>query len=199
MVRGLNVFCASCRAQIGYYGLRMAAVSLFKWRVDCASVASRAPSVADCVAATLVATIARTGSSKSVILPIYEVDGAEGRHDKTLQVWVLNSNICFASSTTSTSTASTAEPRPAIKLLFKYIARSAADDLVVKLNSDVQEINLPSDTIAAVAEQLEASNGLLPAGERAFRDWKIGLMERWGGSGPAWSGSVVERHDAGDE
>ncbi|EPE05938.1 eukaryotic translation initiation factor 3 subunit d [Ophiostoma piceae UAMH 11346] len=183
-MRGLNVFCASCGAQIGYYGLRIAAANLFKWQVDCASVASSAPTVADCVAATLVATIARTGSSKSVILPIYEVDEKEGSEDKILQVWVLNSNICFASSMTSTISAATAsmtEPRPAIKLLFKYIERSVADDLVVKLNSDVQEINLPSDTIVAVMKQLEASNGLLPASERAFKEWRIGLMERWGG------------------
>lgn len=177
-IRGLNVYCAACRAQIGYYSLRMQSVNVFKWQVDCQSVESteqksKPPTVSDCVAATLVATIARTGSSKSVILPIYEVSSTSSSDSdtKVLQIWVLNSGICYSSAKT--------EPKRAIKLLYKYIDRAEADDLVVKLNSDVQEINLPSDTIEAVAQQLEVSHGLLPVSERAFKDWKIGLVERW--------------------
>ncbi|CAK7200571.1 E3 ubiquitin-protein ligase E3D [Sporothrix eucalyptigena] len=174
-LRGLNIFCQSCRAQIGYLTIRrQQSVHLFKWQVSVSETTTTAPSISDCVAATLIATIQRTGSSKSLILPIYELEGRHSRSDENvLQIWVLNSNISYAAWPSSTKSG------PAIKLLYKFVSRNDADTTLDSLNSDVQEINLPSETIAAMASLLEASTGLLPERERWFREWKIGLLERW--------------------
>lgn len=149
---------------------------LFKWQVDVGGgddTAKTKPTIADCVAATLVATIQRTGSSKSLILPIYELESrsSEESDDKVLQVWVLNSSIVYS--------ASGRRPARAIKLLYKYIPRKEADAILDNLNSDVQEINLPRETIGAVTELLETSTELLPARDRLFKEYKIGLLERW--------------------
>ncbi|KAL1889562.1 E3 ubiquitin-protein ligase E3D [Sporothrix stenoceras] len=186
--RGLNIFCASCRAQIGYFTLRrQQSVHLFKWQVDLRLGQTSAPekvqakpTIADCVAATLVATIQRTGSSKSLVLPIYELEelSSEESAEKVLQVWVLNSNIVYSASGRLTDSSSQ-RPARAIKLLYKYIPRKEADAILDNLNSDVQEINLPRETIGAVTELLGTSTQLLPARDRNFKGWKIGLLERW--------------------
>ncbi|CAK7221657.1 hypothetical protein SBRCBS47491_004603 [Sporothrix bragantina] len=181
-LRGLHIYCSSCRAQVGYLTLRrQQSVHLFKWQVAVVGAESTAPSIADCVAATLVATIQRTGSSKSFLLPIYELDGGEGATDreeekgdeKALQVWVLNSSIGYAAWPAETPSG------PAIKLLYRFVPRKEADDTLDRLNSDVQEINLPRETIAAVTGLLEESNNLLPPRDRLFQEWKIGLLKRW--------------------
>lgn len=153
---------------------------LFKWQVDVGGDDKTKPTIADCVAATLVATIQRTGSSKSLILPIYELEGrsTEETQEKVLQVWVLNNNIVY-SATRRSSANSSQRPARAIKLLYKYIPRKEADAILDNLNSDVQEINLPRETIGVVTELLETSTELLPARDRHFKEYKIGLLERW--------------------
>lgn len=178
-LRGLHVYCPSCRAQAGYLTLRrQQSVHLFKWQVSITGTNSTAPSMAECVAATLVATVQRTGSSKSFFLPIYELEGSAGGIDasddeeKVLQVWVLNSTIEYAAWPTVTPSG------PAIKLLYRFVAHKDAEETLDRLNSDVQEISLPRETIAAVTCLLEASNGLLPARDRIFQEWKIGLLPR---------------------
>ncbi|CAK7271893.1 hypothetical protein SEPCBS57363_004854 [Sporothrix epigloea] len=181
-LRGLHVYCPSCRTQVGYLTLRrQQSVHLFKWQVFVTGINSTAPTMAECVAATLVATVQRTGSSKSFLLPIYELERTTGRADasddeeKVLQVWVLNSTIEYAAWPTVTLSG------PAIKLLYRFVARKVAEETLDRLNSDVQEISLPRETIAAVACLLEASNDLLPSRDRSFQEWKIGLLTRWKG------------------
>jgi ubiquitin-protein ligase E3 D len=161
---------------------RQQSLHLFKWQIALGGGGDEQarPTIADCVAATLVVTIQRTGSSKSLILPIYELEGhsSDKRDDKdnVLQIWVLNSSIVYAASGRPPQSQA---PARAIKLLYKYIPRAEADAILDNLNSDVQEINLPRETIGAVTELLERSTGLLPARDRLFKEWKIGLLERW--------------------
>ncbi|KIH89724.1 hypothetical protein SPBR_07017 [Sporothrix brasiliensis 5110] len=179
--RGLSVLCAACRAQVGYFTLRQQAIHLFKWQVQVATAGQQGqPTIADCVAATLVATIQRTGSSKSLIVPIYELEGRVlGTEDteNVLQVWVLNGSIVYSSGRSRNP--STATPSRAVKLLYKHIPRAEADAILESLNSDVQEINLPRETIGAVTELLESSTQLLPARDRDFKEWRIGVLDRW--------------------
>ncbi|CAK7232294.1 E3 ubiquitin-protein ligase E3D [Sporothrix curviconia] len=179
-IRGLHIYCPSCRAQVGYLTLRrQQSIHLFKWQVSVAGADSTAPTITDCVAATLVATIQRTGSSKSFFLPIYELEGGdavEGEdkgEERVLHIWVLNSNIGYAAWPAETV------PGPAIKLLYRFVARKEADKTLDRPNSDVQEINLPRETIAAVVGLLQDSNGLLPPRDRLFQEWKIALLGRW--------------------
>ncbi|EFX04749.1 snf2 family helicase [Grosmannia clavigera kw1407] len=148
LFQSLNIFCASCRVQIGYFNFRMLSVTLFKWQVHCDTEATLQPALSECLAATLMATISRSGSSKSLIMPIYDMLPLAGLTSEerafaaqTLYVWVLNSNI-----------------------------RAEADAILEKLNSDVQEINLPEGSIQAIIGELEDSNtSVRPVGVTALR------------------------------
>ncbi|CAK7273348.1 hypothetical protein SEPCBS119000_005607 [Sporothrix epigloea] len=179
-VRGLHAYCPSCRVQLGYLTLRrQQSVHLFKWQVSVTGTCSSPPSMAECVGATLISTVQRTGSSKSLVLPIHELDcvsgrvDASGKEEKVLQVWVLNSTIKFAAWPTVMAAGA------AIKLLYRFVPRKDAEKMLDSLNSDVQEISLPRETIVAMTDLLEISNGLLPPSVRLFQEWKVGLLPRW--------------------
>ena len=196
-----HISCARCETQLGYYNPRTAAVTLFKWQVSCPvaghypppplpqplwTTPPLPPTVSECLSAALIATTARTGSSKSFILPILDTAtssngstvtlSAPHSSEKVLSLWILNNNIRFS------STENPADgPVPAIKLLYRTIPRSEADRQLENIISDVQEVNLPVSAIELVSEALNTSNTLLPPSERVFQGWQVGLLRRWGG------------------
>ncbi|GAB1311423.1 hypothetical protein MFIFM68171_01633 [Madurella fahalii] len=166
----LNVFCSSCRTQLGFFHLRTAAVTLLKWQIACESASGAAPGIPECLAATLTATTSRSGSSKSLITPIS--DTAQEADDKVIHIWVLNSTIMYSSSTSVRCT-------PAIKLLYRLIHREEAERMLEAVTCEAQEINLPAQALSKVLEHLHESTSLLPPTERMFKDWKVGLLTRW--------------------
>ncbi|KAK4240345.1 ubiquitin-conjugating enzyme E2-binding protein [Achaetomium macrosporum] len=173
-IRNLNVFCSSCRAQLGFFNFRTAAVTLLKWQISCKGASGAVPGVSECLGATLIATISRSGSSKSLILPIPET--AQETDDKAIHVWVLNSSIVYSSTNAP-------QPTPAIKLLYRLIRREEADKMLEAITSDAQEINLPTQALGEVIRHLDTSNALLPPPERMFKEWKVGLLTRWEAKG----------------
>jgi hypothetical protein len=173
--RSLNVFCSSCHSQLGFFNFRTAAVTLLKWQIACESASGAAPGIPECLAATLISTIARSGASKSLITPIPETPQAsEGKGDvqPLIHVWVLNSSIVYSSSGGPKAT-------PAIKLLYRKISQDEADKMLESVTCDSQEINLPAEAIRKVLRSLEESNALLPPTERLFKGWEVGLLTRW--------------------
>lgn len=151
-------------------------ITLFKWQVYCETMApDPAPSSSQCLAATLTAAISRSGSAKSVVLPhtlSLKDKGNEGRPLGALYLWVLNPNVIYASSQFEGK-------RTGMKVLYQAIGVEQGNKLVESMTSDVQDISLPLSVIEATQETLESSSLLLPEQERRFRDWKVGLLERW--------------------
>jgi len=90
---------------------------------------------------------------------------------RVLYVWLLNNMVRY----TTTRTEST---KPAVKLLWRLVARAEADSILDKVTSGVQDISLPSDAIEQVIRVLQESNTLLPPTERLFKEWNVGLLER---------------------
>ncbi|KAK0656834.1 ubiquitin-conjugating enzyme E2-binding protein [Cercophora newfieldiana] len=165
----LNVFCSSCQTQLGFFNFRAAAVTLLKWQVSCKSASGILPDVSECLAATISSTIARSGSSKSLIIP---VAGSSEKADQVIHVWVmLSRGIVYSTSAVEGCT-------PAIKLFYQLISQEEADKMLEEIMCDAQEINLPVSGIKDVIGHLEDSNILLPASERRFKDWKVGLLKR---------------------
>ncbi|KAK5655423.1 hypothetical protein OQA88_5694 [Cercophora sp. LCS_1] len=166
--RSLNVFCSSCQSQLGFYNFRTVAVTLLKWQVSCEAKSGAVPGTPECLAATLISTIARSASSKSLITPF-----ADNRNesDQVIHIWVLNSSIIYSSSAVTDAV-------PAIKLLYRLIRREEADRMLGDLNCDSQEINLPLEAINGVVSHLDAANLLLPSTERSMKGWKVGLLAR---------------------
>ncbi|KDN62406.1 hypothetical protein CSUB01_02436 [Colletotrichum sublineola] len=180
--RMLHVFCAGCGAHVGFFNVAIASVVLLKWQVSCQtaspSAAAAAPSSSECLAAALTATLSRSGSSKSVVVPTFP-SSPSSASSPALHLWILNSHIVYASSLRRGGAA-----RSAIKLLYREMTQEEADTMLESMTSDVQEVNLPRAAIAAAAEELRASTGLLPPGERALKEWNVGLLDKWeAGSG----------------
>lgn len=172
----LHVFCNVCETEVGLFNVLASSVTLFKWQIICDTIASddRAPSSTECLAATLIATISRSGSSKSIITPhTLESSSSEPGQPRTdLHLWVLNPNIAYASSFASKS-------RTALKILFKDIDSEEGNKLIESMTSDVQEISLPQMAIETARGKLKASGLMLPPHERAFQEWSVGLLDRW--------------------
>ncbi|KAJ6790379.1 hypothetical protein PWT90_04217 [Aphanocladium album] len=167
----LSISCSKCQADVGTFSVLASTVAFFKWQIDCeVSSTQQPPSSSDCLVATLLSTIARSGSSKSVVMPRHmSSKDEEARH---LQLWVLNNNVIYTSNDNRTAT-------PAIKVLFKDIEEKEAVDLVESLSNDIQDINFPAAAIQAAREILTASKYMLPSSERSFQEWQVGLLERW--------------------
>lgn len=164
----LNIFCLSCREQLGFFNYRAAAVTLLKWQVSCKSKHGTLPGVEECLSAAIISTISRSGSSKSLICPMTTIGG---NAEKAIHIWVLNSGIVYSSSLRSGQT-------PAIKLLYRLIDHGEAERLLEEMTCDTQEINLPSEAIGQVILHLDSSNLLLPSSERTLKEWKVGLLQR---------------------
>lgn len=167
--RSLNVFCSSCQTQLGFFNFRAAAVTLLKWQVSCKSTSGVLPDVSECLAATISSTIARSGSSKSLIIP---VAGTSERAEQVIHVWVLLSRGIVYSSTMIEGYTS------AIRLFYQLISPEEADKMLEEINCDAQEINLPVNAIKDVIYQLEESSKVLPISERNFKGWNVGLLKR---------------------
>lgn len=168
----LQILCNKCTAEVGEFSKRVGSVSLFKWQVNCSTKtpAEPAPTGPECLAASLLANISRSGCAKSLISSHL----SEGNQDSQLLLflWVLNFNVVYSSS-------SAGGKRTAMKILYRQVTSQDGKRLVESIASDVQELNLPSATIHLVRHALESSSLLLPERERCFKEWHVGLLDRW--------------------
>lgn len=175
--------CASCKTQVGVRNDQASSASIFKWQVLVQrrnrNVSELPPSLAQCVSAMLIATMGRSGCSKSVLLPTkthadVKSEGI-GAVDDLLHIWVFNANITFSSTEASTS------PTSAIKVFYRTIKREEADKMLDSMTSDVQDLSLPPEAISTIAKLLNDSNGFIPEADRKFKEWTVGLVEKWDG------------------
>jgi len=181
-VRSLNMFCSSCHALLGFFNFRTVAATLLKWQLTCNSESGGSPSISECLAATLTSTIARSGSSKSLIIPITETvlqkepsqEGVDNTNEEgtVIHIWVLNSSIVYSSSSSSGGSI------PAMKLLYRLLPHSEAEHMLEEVTCEAQEVNLPAEAIGEVIKCLDKSTTLLPKAERVFKEWQVGLLTR---------------------
>jgi ubiquitin-protein ligase E3 D len=179
--RILNIFCSACEEQVGVFNVATTSVTLFKWAIQTQSKSdTKAPTDLECLAATLIATVSRSGSTKSVIVPLEVSPGnkslspgvTNATPSTALHLWILNNNITYTS--TNRTKASTA-----IKVLHKIIRTEEADKMIESFTSDVQDISFPDASIRAAIKALRDSTLLLPPTERVFNGWQVGLLDRW--------------------
>lgn len=162
-------------------------VSIFKWQVlvqqQNKHIAGASPSLAQCASAMLLATMARSGCSKSIFIPIKadSPDRSKSEHadrvQNLLNIWVFNANITFSSTEAPTS------PTNAVKVFYRTVSPEEADKMLESMTSDVQDISLPSEAIATIRELLNRSNAYVPESDRRFQDWTVGLLEKGNGKG----------------
>ncbi|KAL7945976.1 ubiquitin-conjugating enzyme E2-binding protein [Trichoderma barbatum] len=175
-VKPLRISCKACHAEIGVYNALASSITLFKWQVACETASpSQAPSSSECLAATLIATISRSGSSKSVVAS-HTLDATpeetQPELPQSLHLWVLNANVVYSSTMREGR-------RTAIKVLYQDIDVEQGNELVDSMTSGVQDISFPAAAIRTARQLLQESNNLMPASERLFQQWHVGLLERW--------------------
>ncbi|KAL7627417.1 hypothetical protein AAE478_001610 [Parahypoxylon ruwenzoriense] len=178
----IPIFCKSCKTLLGVLN-DQASVSLFKWQVHVKEEQipqdqGISPILSHCVSAMLLATIARSGCSRSIIMPM-KLQAQPGQNtaqtESLLNIWVFNKGIAFSSTEEDRS------PMQAIKVLYRMVSPSEADKLLDSMTSDVQDITLPSSAIKEILELLSRSNRLLSETDRQFKEWTVGLLEKWDG------------------
>ncbi|KAH6608654.1 ubiquitin-conjugating enzyme e2c-binding [Trichoderma cornu-damae] len=176
-VKPLRISCKSCSAEMGLFNALASSITLFKWQVACETASpGQAPTSSECLAATLIATISRSGSSKSVVAShtlAVDLEGAQSELPQSLHLWVLNANVVYSSTMREGR-------RAAIKVLYQDIDAEQGNTLVDSMTSGVQEISFPAAAIKAARRLLQESNSLMPVSERRFQQWHVGLLERWG-------------------
>ncbi|KAI1490600.1 ubiquitin-conjugating enzyme E2-binding protein [Biscogniauxia mediterranea] len=177
------IFCSSCKSQLGMWNNQISSVSLFKWQVSVdrrhGEGSAVDPSLSHCISALLLATMARSGCSKSIIIPARSEDelvsNRPASEKSLLNIWVFNGNITYSSTEEARS------PINAVKVLYRMVSQDEADKMLDAMTSDVQDISLPTKAIEMLIELLDKSNGNIPLGERKFKDWGVGLLEKWNG------------------
>ncbi|KAI1344632.1 ubiquitin-conjugating enzyme E2C-binding protein [Xylariaceae sp. FL0016] len=172
--------CSACNHQLGVQNQEMASVSLFKWEVAITErsqqLAPSRPTLPQCFSAMLLATMARSGSSKSVIIPMKTQAQQTARRSPDqalLNIWLFNGNITFSSTSESGS------PLGAVKVFYRMVSQVDANEMLDSMTSNVQDILLPPGTIEVVKDKLRVSSHCMPQSDRKFKEWSIGLLERW--------------------
>ncbi len=155
---------------------------LFKWQLSCETKSAvRLPSAPECLTAILMYSAEWIGTSKSVVLPGASLadsneDDEPGSgalsQDQALHVWILNNNIKYSST-------KAAGVKTAMRVLYRTIPREEADKMVEAADASTAEVNLPREAANVVYAQLQATNALLPRGQRLFGIWTIGHLDRW--------------------
>lgn len=170
----LQLHCSKCAAEVGTFNIISTAVTLFKWQIKCDTTpGQKYPSSSECLVATLISTLSRSGSSKSVIIP-RTFANEESKDDKpVLHIWLFNSNVVY------TSNKLEGPPTAAIKVLYRNISFDEANKLTESVTGDVQDISFPFAAIQTARKTLDKSRLMLPSSERSFQEWQVGLLERW--------------------
>ncbi|KAJ2991896.1 hypothetical protein NUW58_g2349 [Xylaria curta] len=182
--------CTFCETQLGVRNDQTSSNSVFKWQVFVKQakqdIPELSPDIAQCVSAMLLATMARSGCAKSILLPIetqasFSSDTPKlkdtNRVQDLLNIWVFNANITFS------STEAPASPANAVKVFYRTVSQEEADKMLEPITSDVQDILLPSEAITAIIDLLHKSNSFVPESDRGFKDWTVGLLAKWVGNG----------------
>ncbi|KAH6660601.1 ubiquitin-conjugating enzyme E2-binding protein [Truncatella angustata] len=175
--QGTPASCANCHTEIGVLHEETASVTLYKWQLAISSPAAdpqAQPSLSICVAAMLASTLSRSGCSKSVILPLGSSYASSP--DRLLLIWLFNGDITFTSSALDSE-----RSVGGVKVLYQYVTKEEAERMSESLVSNVQDVSLPGMAIDDLKQLLGRSQGWLPEGDRRFRDWTVGLLEKWNG------------------
>jgi hypothetical protein len=164
------VLCAACRREVGF-AAGPGAVRLYKWQVGCSTRGPWAPPrVTELLSAALLATVSRSGATKSLVMSRHAPPG--GGTDPVLHLWILNNNVVHCSTARRTR-------ETALKVAFTVITRESADSMLGSMTGDAQEVNLPHDAVAQVVAELEAIYATLPLESRDFRGFRLSFLRRW--------------------
>jgi hypothetical protein len=87
------------------------------------------------------------------------------------QIWVFNPDIYY-----SASLAPDSGPQRAMKVFYKRVSNPSS---LLEANSrSVEEVILPSSTVAHLHQSLERTRQLIPSSARNLQDWQAAVIQR---------------------
>lgn len=98
---------------------------------------------------------------------------ATARNPTALHLWVFAPSLRFASSGVN----SRPNGQLAAKIFSAPLSVASANALLDKGN--VEELLLPAEALAGLESALGESSAALPPSARRFREWDVGLLERY--------------------
>ena len=64
-----------------------------------------------------------------------------------------------------------------MKIFYQHVSMAGAEELMKK--EGIEEVYFPGEVIGEMGAELERSGLCLPASGRKFREWEVGLLERF--------------------
>ncbi|KAG9244600.1 ubiquitin-conjugating enzyme E2-binding protein [Calycina marina] len=195
-----TVVCSKCNAYVGHVDEDFQGYRFYKWCLKSKSsqMTSTAcpPSTSSIITAQMQAQMLAQCCSKLILVPIsYKTTtsplasssspstapkpppltstSSTPRH--FLHFWILNPIIRYTSSISPSS----ATTKTAMKVFYKRVATSTAEELMD--SESIEKVFLPQESIDELEEVLVGSKEVLPVAGRKFQDWNVGLLERWVG------------------
>lgn len=95
-----------------------------------------------------------------------------------IQLWVFNPSLRYS----STSPNHSITTQHAMKILYQHALNIEAllqPESGKASSLSLEELQLPANIFAAVEQALGRSNSLLPVSARGFREWRVGVLDRF--------------------
>lgn len=184
------VSCSNCQTYIGHLDPFAAGIRLYKWRLQIPTKIPPTIFPSHIYTAQLSSVIQSQVTSRLILLPLDFVPSSfpsqptttneENRKSTYLSLWILFPSIYFSSTNSihmNKTGNSAMESQPAMKIFYQCVSAAEAEKLMKK--EGVEEVYFPGEAIDEIRAELERSRSSLPASGRNFREWEVGLLERY--------------------
>ncbi|PVH77853.1 hypothetical protein DL98DRAFT_423127 [Cadophora sp. DSE1049] len=179
-----SVICKACHRNIGRDDPQSDGIRLFKWSLTLLSShppSFNNPSLASLLSSQCLSSSQATGVSKLVLSPRTLFGGTPSASTPgPMLVWVLKSALYFCAGTFSLSSApgtSSTSPKLAMKVFWKSISMDDARSLLD--GGTAEELLLPDEILVEIGRVLRDSACCLPPSARKFKEWDVGLLDRY--------------------
>ncbi|KAH7060808.1 ubiquitin-conjugating enzyme E2-binding protein [Macrophomina phaseolina] len=179
------LICSTCKTVVGVVDPRAEGWRIWKWSIAVTPKGSDKPQthgVSKWIAAQLLYLIESQGVRKFTVTP--DVDftssGESGNEEDRgpIMIWVFTPDIAFSSSVAAERRR---DPTRAMKVLWKPAPAPTTPPAIEAggASLSVEELRLPATAFNAFKAALEEGREWLPESARRFKEWDVGLVERF--------------------
>jgi hypothetical protein len=122
--------------------------------------------------------------SRILVMPY--TDSTINTQAEVLNLWVFAPSLRFSSTSSTAPLPISHCPKPitncpssklAMKIFYQRSSALEANTLIERGN--IEELRLPAESLVELMSTLQKSVQIIPPGSRKFREWDVGLLERY--------------------
>lgn len=180
-----KLLCSTCTAEIGTVDDRAEGWRIYKWSLSVlfCVLDSTAPSplpptysVQKWISAQFLSLIENLGVRKFSV----HAEDSDDASSSSLLLWIFTPDLSFSSSVPAIHGDPRTDPTRAMKVFWQSISPTSDQRESLEQQSfSVEEVVFPKHVFGKLQEALEDARHLLPASARRFREWEVGLLERF--------------------